>query len=81
MNEVVQTVYSVTGRHRARIVKVSETTFRIDIDRQHEADIDDFGHNHGPFWSRFGGGMSYADTLDRALILAEENLRNCDAIE
>ncbi len=78
MGEVVRTVYSEAGRHRARIVRVSETAFRVDIDRQYD-DIDAGGFNHGKFWSPLGDWWSYADTVERALEIAAENLRTSDA--
>jgi hypothetical protein len=78
MSEIVQTVYSDTGRHRANVVKISRTAFRIDVERRHE-DVDAGGYRHGYFWSHLSGWRSYADTLDRALELATENLRTSEA--
>ena len=66
------------GRHRARIVNVSETAFRVDIERQYDG-IDADGYNRGKFWTPLGDWWSYADTVKRALEVAAENLRASDA--
>ena len=78
MSEVVLTIESDSGRHRAQVVKVSEAAFRIDIFRQFD-DFDAGGNWHGKFWSPWDQWRSYADSVERATEIAAENLRNSEA--
>lgn len=74
MAEVVLTLSSDSGRHRARVFKVAEGSYRIEVDRLIDA-TDAGGLKRGEFWSVLPGLTSYADSQERALMLAKENLR------
>ena len=78
MCEVVLTIESNTGQHRARVVKLSDTAFRVEVERLTEA-FDPGGMKRGEFWSPLNGCVTYADSLTRAAGLAAENLRNGEA--
>ena len=78
MAEVLTTIQSDSGRYRARIVKISETAFRVEVDRLIEA-FDAGGFKRGDFWSPFNDWKSYTDSVKRAAEIAAENLRNAEA--
>jgi hypothetical protein len=77
VGEVILTIQSDSGRHRAQIVKLSDKAFRIDIERFFEG-TDAGGVNRGNFWSPLNDWISYTDTLDRAAEIAVENLHNAE---
>jgi hypothetical protein len=76
--EVVMTMESDSGRHRARVLKLTDRTYRIEVERLLD-DIDANGFNHGEFWAPLNVWESYTDTLERAREVAAENLRNAEA--
>jgi hypothetical protein len=80
VEEVVATYEADTGRHRARVFRLSSGAYRIDVERLYEA-ADAGGVVHGVFWSRLRGFTSYTDDGDRATELAQENLRNAQVAE
>jgi hypothetical protein len=79
MGEVVLTIHSVKGRHRSRVIKVSDTAFWVEVKRLIEA-FDSGGCRRGEFWSPLNNWTSYADSVERAAELACENLRNGEAL-
>ncbi len=74
MNEVVQIVEGQTKRHRAQIIKISEQAYRVDVERLYDAHDAD-GIKRGEYWFTLKDWTSYTDSLDRALELADENIR------
>jgi hypothetical protein len=60
---------------RARIHRLNSAGFRIDIERLIDED-DAGGNKRGEFWSAMTGLTSYADTEERAKLIATENLAN-----
>jgi hypothetical protein len=69
-----QIVGSENARIRARIFRLAPTMFRIDVERLVDA-IDAFGQERGEFWSVISGLTSFVDSEERALQLANENMR------
>ena len=80
MDEVIATFDADTGRHRARVFRLSSGVYRVEVERLYEAD-DAGGVVHGMFWSAIRGFTSYTDELARAESLAVENLHNVHAVE
>jgi hypothetical protein len=80
VEEVVATYEADTGRHRARVYRLSSGAYRVDVERLDEAD-DAGGVVHGVYWAMLRGFTSYTDDRVRATELAEENLRNAQAAE
>src|SRR5207248_1308692 len=80
LEEAVATFDAETGRHRARVVRMSSGGYRVVVERLYEAD-DAGGVVHGVFWSAVRGFTSYTDDLERAAALAQENLRNAQTVE
>jgi hypothetical protein len=80
VEDVVATYEADTGRHRARIFRLSTGAYRIDVERLYEAD-DAGGVVRGMFWSRLREFSSYTDDLEQAEALAQENLRCAQAAE
>jgi hypothetical protein len=80
--DVILILNSETGRHRARVVRISASLYRIEVERLIEA-LDAGGVRRGEFWSRVTGpgSTSYTDREERAAALAAENLRWAQAIE
>ena len=80
MEDVVLTLDSQTGRHRARVIRISASLYRIDVERLIEA-LDAGGCLRGDFWSAIRGATSYTDNQERAAALATEQLRCGETIE
>jgi hypothetical protein len=69
-----QIIASENARIRASIFRVAPAMFRIDVERLVDA-IDAFGQERGEFWSVISGLTSFVDSEERALQLANENMR------
>jgi hypothetical protein len=80
VDEVILTLQSDNGRHRAQVVKISDTAFRVEVERLMEA-FDAGGFKRGEFWSSLNAWTSYTDNMERAAELAAENLRLGEACE
>ena len=78
MSDVLRYVLGDSGYIRARIVKISDTAFRVDVERRY-AGTDAEGFDHGDFWGVLNDWTSYTDTLERALEMATENIRSSEA--
>jgi hypothetical protein len=63
VQEVVATYEAETGRHRARVFRLSSGAYRVEVERLYEAD-DAGGVVHGVFWSAIRGFSSYTNDLD-----------------
>ena len=74
MPDDYQVIESGNERIRACIHRLSPTTFRVDVEQLFDA-TDAAGVKRGEFWSVVTGLTSYADSEDRAIALAQENLR------
>jgi hypothetical protein len=72
--EAIATYYADNQRHRALVFRLPGDSYRVDVERLYEAE-DAGGLVRGVFWSRLYGLTSYSDDLNRALQLAQENLR------
>jgi len=80
VEEAVATYDAETGRHRARVFRMSSGAYRVVVERLLVAD-DAGGVVRGVFWSAISGFTSYTDDLERAAVLAKENLRNAQVVE
>ena len=80
MAESVATFHAVTGRHRARVFRLSNGVYRVEVERLLDG-FDAGGVRRGEFWSTIPGISSYTDNLERASVLAEECLRCGQAVE
>jgi hypothetical protein len=78
MSEVVRYVLGESGYRRARIVKISNNAYRVDVERLY-AGTDADGFNHGDFWAALNDWTSYTDTIERAIEIATENVRSSEA--
>jgi hypothetical protein len=78
LGDVERVIESDTGRHRALVVKLSHSAFRIDVERRYDA-IDAGGFKRGEYWAALSDWTSYADNLERAVELAVENIRCSEA--
>jgi hypothetical protein len=80
MGDAVLTLDADTGRHRARVFRLSEAVFRVEAERLVQ-DYDAGGEWRGAFWSAIPDIVSYTDNLERAAELAAESLRAGQAVE
>lgn len=72
--DVVRTVTSASGTHRALVVRMTTGAFRVEVQRWTSAC--DTGYGIAPAcWVKEDAGRTYADTADRAAELAAEALR------
>jgi hypothetical protein len=72
--EIVRTIASECGQYRALVVRYDGGPFRVEVERWREEWVPDHG-KVGEGWSRITEGATYADSLERATELAEEELR------
>ena len=72
--EVVRTIASESGQYRALVVRFDDGLYRIEVERWREECVPGYG-KFGEGWSRITEGATYADTLQLAAELAEEELR------
>ena len=74
MADDYRVVESGNERIRACIHRLSPTMFRVDVEQLFDA-TDAGGLYRGNFWSVVIGLTSYADSEDRAVALAQQNIR------
>ena len=79
MAEVVRTVASECSQYRALVLRFEGGPFRVEVERWREEWVSGYG-KVGEGWSRVTQGATYADTLERATELAEEELRLAAAL-
>ena len=80
MGEVLLTLPSAAGHHRALVIKISNRVYRVEVEKLIEA-FDAGGVGPGEFWFPLNDWLSLTDSLERAAELAAESLRNgttCD---
>ena len=80
MEELVAAYNAETGRHRARVFRMSGGSYRVEVERLMDA-TDAGGEKRGEFWSAIRGLTSYTDDPERAAAMAQENLRCGQATE
>jgi hypothetical protein len=78
VNESLVTIESESGRHRARVERVSEGVFRVEVE-QRVAAVDAGGVTRGEFWSALRDSTAYTDSAERATELAGERPRSAEA--
>lgn len=74
MADVVQTLTSPDGRHRALVVRHVDGVFRVEVERWTEEWVPGYG-KLGEFWSQITRSATFADTANRAAELAGDELR------
>ncbi len=74
MADVVRTLLSPDGRHRALVARHADGVFRVEVERWTEEWMSEHGMIDGS-WSRATRGATFADTAERAEGLAADELR------
>ena len=75
--EIVRTIMSMSGFHRAEIVRLPSSGFRIEVSRWTEEWVEGYG-KVAEFWEQLHDGATFTDTVERAETLAAEKLFICE---
>jgi hypothetical protein len=72
-DRVVRVVTSLSGRYRGEVTEHPSGGFRVEVLRWTEEWVEGYG-KVAAFWERVSRGVTFADTVERAEVLAREAL-------
>lgn len=76
--ELVHRITGVSGRYRADILSRPASGFRVEVRQWCEEWVD--GAKYGEGWELASDGFTFADTIERAVELAREELTQWDDV-